>query len=547
MSAGDIVDEVARRRDEFADYAYLGQYEPDADGMRFNDEIAWDRPREVYGDEPIWGGIAGERDVREWLTTDLLDGDFSREHLERGLTREEFNDLQNYHGWNVYDTLALRATEGESEIIPRQEYEFLSFCWAMERWPEFFKLFIDTVGLDGIMELCRRSRTELTTGLTSLLGWVYIGVPGGGAIGMDVLDLVDPQDPVFARQSKVDLTMGAAVQYACLGEKGHLYSSQNRYALQTKAEETVEFVQDNLVDLEGTSKRNFRQFNAAAETLSFLMHYDNRVGLVDNGPYLVDDGKPLILRDILLNRPFLPWNDIAASRDLPHGLTVAMVVDPAEMGLQEVRVPLTAFTAPADYLSAVERGAVFLRNDRYEPGGYPLENLETADVDATLPDLTDRANGGITAWYKRTAGLPRRQKILNGAWTYYVGMLVPFLRATGTYDYFCEELDLWEMPPMTSDIYYRMTDGVEQEQVPAQIMFGYGWKDFPETYDEESGYADYLAEAREVGWKSQLSGMNPVPAGFEDRMDEHGLLDVPHTKMSGDVEPAELGDHLESL
>lgn len=546
MSVGPLVDEVRSRRAEFADYAYLQQFEPDADGLQFNDELPWYRPQQVYGDEPIWGGIAGERDVRAWLETDLMDGEITRETFERGLTRAELNDLQNYHGWNVYDTLALRATEGRSEIIPRQEYEFLSFCWAAERWPEFFKVFLDTIGLEGLIELGHRSQTELGTGLTPLLGWVYLGVPAGGAIGMQVLDLVQQSDPLLIPQRKTNMTVGALIQYACYGEEGYLYPSQNRYANQCKDQETLEFVTDHLVDLEGSTKANFRQFNAAAEMLSFLMHYDNRVGLIDNGPYLVEDGKPMILRDIHLNRPFLPWNDITASRDLPNVVTLALVIDPAEMGLQEIRVPLTAFTAPADYLSAVERGAVFLRDAPDRPGGYPLEDLEIPDIDARLPDLAARANEGVTAWYERAAELSRRQKILNGAWTYYVGMLVPFLRATGAYGYFEDTLDLWELPPMTSDIYYSMMDGVAQEEVPSMIMFGHGWDDFGEP-DEQSAYADYLAEAKEMGWKSQLSGMNEVPDHWAERMDDHGLLDVPHTKMEGDVAPSELGEYLESL
>ena len=145
--------------------------------------------------------------------------------------------------------------------------------------------------------------------------------------------------------------------------------------------------------------------------------------------------------------------------------------------------------------------------------------------------------------------LSRREKIINGALTYYVGMLVPLLRATGSYDYFCDELDLWEMPPMTSDIYYMMMDGVAQEEVPMMIMYGYGWKDFPDQdgLADTSQYAEYLEAAREMGWKSDLSGIQPVPDGLQDRMDGNNLLDVDRNQMEGDVEPRELGDHLKSL
>jgi len=544
-----VVEHVQEHRDEWGDYEYLQQFEPDAEGVTFNDEIQFDRMREVYGLEPVWGGISGERNLRSMLDTELLEGGLTREDFGREWSNAQYNDLQNYHGWNVYDTLALRATEGESELIPRQEYEFLSFCWSANRWPEFFKLMIDTIGLDGIMQVGERARDELGTGMTSLLGWVYAGVPAGGAIGMDALGLVGEDDPVFTEQRKDYLKTAAAVQSACRGHDGCMYPSQTRYINPIKSDDTIDFVTDNLVDLEGATKANFRQFNAAAEMLSFLMHYDNRVGLIDNGPYFVDEGKPMVMRDILINRPFLPWNDIAADRDIPHGITIAAVIDPDELGLQEIRCPLTTFTAPQDYLSAVEKGGVFFRNDTDRPEDYPLADLEIPDFDDDLPDLAARLNAGVSEWYERAARLSRREKIINGALTYYVGMLVPLLRATGSYDYFRDELDLWEMPPMTSDIYYMMMDGVAQEEVPMMIMYGYGWKDFPDQdgLADTSQYAEYLEAAREMGWKSDLSGIQPVPDGLQDRMDGNNLLDVDRNQMEGDVEPRELGDHLESL
>ena len=56
MATPPIVEYVQEHREEFGDYDYLQQYEPDADGMRFNDELPWQRPEMVYGDDVIWGG-----------------------------------------------------------------------------------------------------------------------------------------------------------------------------------------------------------------------------------------------------------------------------------------------------------------------------------------------------------------------------------------------------------------------------------------------------------------------------------------------------------
>lgn len=542
----DIVDYVQERSDELGDYNYLQQFEPDAEGMQFNEEIPFDRMREIYELEQVWGGISGERQMRKFLNTDLLDGNVTKDHFTRGLTRDELNDLQNYIAWNTYDTLALRATEGESEIIPRQEYEFLSTIYATLRWPEVFKALIATVGLEGIMESAEVTRQELGTGLVGLGGWATV-VPGFGTIGLDILDQLNPADPLHLPQRKTYMTVGTAISYALRGGDGYISQSQNRYIHDIKNNDVIEFVQNHLVEFDDSTKATFRQFNAAAELLAFLMHYDNRVGLLDNGPYLIEDGKPMILRDAFLNRPFLPWNDIAAKRDLPNCATIALVIDPEELGLQEIRCSGTTFTAPSNYLSSIERGAVFLRDEPEGVEPLPLNKLKVADIDAELPDLTDRANEAVSEWYERTAKLSRREKIMNGAHTYYFGMLVPLLRKTGSYEYFVEELDLRELPPMVSEMYYMMMDDVAAEEIPAQIMFGYGWEDFPEQSTDESGYADYLNEAREMNWKSDLSGMNEVPEYWAERMDEHNLLDVNYTKMEGEIDRSELCQFLDGL
>ncbi len=538
----DVVTQV--QEGDLGDYQYLSQFAPDAEGMTFNDEFPFFRMAEVYDLNLVPDGISGDRQMREYLETDLLDGAISRDHFARGLSRAEFNDLQNYHAWNVYDALALRAQEGKSEIIPRQEYEALSFAWAMARWPEFFKLLIHTVGIDGLLAVGRESREELATGLTTLTGWTFLGVPSGGSIGWDLLELIDPDDPVHVEQRKVCLTTAAALMYATFDETGYLYPSQNRYVNGAKSPATVEYVLDNLQDIGEDERSTFRRANAALELLSFLMHYDNRVGLIDNGPYLVEDGKPLLMRDVLLNRPFLPWNDIAADRDMPYGVTVAMVLDPDAIDLQEIRCPLTTVTAPADYLAAVERGGMFVREELDQVGGIDRESLSVPDLDE-MADLAGRANDAVIEWYERTTRLSRRQKVINGAITYYVGMLVPLLRKTGTYDYVTDELDLWELPPLVADNYYLLFDGFAQEEVPAQIGTGTGWSDFPETPNDSSDYADYLESARDLNWQSDLTGLEPVPEYWADLMDDNRLLDVPLTTMSGEVDPAGAASFLE--
>jgi phosphoribosyl 1,2-cyclic phosphodiesterase len=75
---------------------------------------------------------------------------------------------------------------------------------------------------------------------------------------------------------------------------------------------------------------------------------------------------------------------------LPSAVSIALVIDPAKMGLREIRCPLTTFAAPANYLDAVEKGAVFIRDepDGVEP--YPPEEMHVPDS-GELADIAARA------------------------------------------------------------------------------------------------------------------------------------------------------------
>lgn len=544
----DIVEYLEKHGDEFNEYDFHQQYAPDTDGLTLNDDLAFPRMEEKYGQDEVWGGISGERDLRRMLKTDLFDGNLTREHFEGGFTSDEWDDIINYHAWNTYDLLALRASEGKSEIIPRQQYEFLGFTWSALRWPEYFKALIDLVGIEGIIEAGKNSRKELGTSLI-LTPLAPFTINALGFIGLEGLDMIDADDPVIADKKKTVYTVGLALAHGIRGEDGFVRASQNRYVNDVKDQEVIDFVTDQLVPLDETTKTEFREFNAAGELLAFLMYYDNRVGLMDHGPYLNGDGKPMIMREIGLNRPFLPWNDITESRDLPYTATTAFVIDPNEISLQEIRgTELSTISAPSNYLDAIEAGAVFFR---HEPPGVeplPLDELEIVDIHDDLPDLTARIKEGVQEWYNRIPRLSRRTLIWNGATgPYVVAHLSYLLRATGCYEYFQDSFDLWEAPPMISDVYYHTMGGYAEEEIPTQIITGLGWSEIPAEPATESRYADALAEAREMNWISDLSGMNDIPSYWKEKMNEHDLLDVPLTKMKGEIQLDDVDEFLKTL
>lgn len=539
MTQPPAVREFQEHRDEYGDYDWLSQFDPDAEGLRFSPEI------EYQGLEPGHGvtlpdGISGDRQIKEYMRTDLMDFNLDTGDFERGFTREEYNDIIDYLAWNTFDMLALRAQEGKSELLPRQEYEYVTFSQSgILRQPEFYKRMIDEVGIEGIIELGQRGRRELGTKIDNLHTWGAIVENCYGAVCVEDLDLMTPEDPLYQDKRKTGLTFGAALLHGYRDEAGHLLSSQNRYVNDTKEPEVVEFVRDHLRELEGPDKAAFKQLNGASELFTFLLHYDSRCGQGDAGPFLVEDGKPMIIRRRVLNEPVYPWSIVAEEQDLPYALVFGFVIDPEAVGregeeLQELRVNDTGtlFTKPENYVDAIESVALFAREEPEQAEPLPPSDLEVLDDTDDWQDLTGRCNNAVEQWYRRTAKLPRRQKLLNGMWVYYFEWVGPMLRSLGLFEEAEDEFDFWEIHPMASEIYYTCMGEIAQKVVPQDIFSGKGWSTFPETTADDSEYGTYLTEAMENGWKSDLSGMDPVPDEWQAKMDEYNVVrDVPLNKM----------------
>src|SRR5581483_10089790 len=104
-------------------------------------------------------GIRGDRQMRVRLKSGILDG--TPENIARDLDADEISDFLAYSGWNLWDLIKARQTEGESGLIPRQEYETVSF---VQQWATYVRRvaeLTEKVGIDGVIELGRLPRREI--------------------------------------------------------------------------------------------------------------------------------------------------------------------------------------------------------------------------------------------------------------------------------------------------------------------------------------------------------------------------------------------------
>ena len=105
------------------------------------------------------------------------------------------------------------------------------------------------------------------------------------------------------------------------------------------------FAQDRIELSDEATRSAFQRFNGSAELMGFLLHFDNRLGLGDSGPYPLPDGGFVLVRDLFVNEPAFPWSD--AAEGLPYSFTIAMFFD-ADSGLETHMTDLsTVFTTPA--------------------------------------------------------------------------------------------------------------------------------------------------------------------------------------------------------
>ena len=456
---------------------YLKRYQPDDEGVRF-------QPLTYVGNysglDPVPDGILGDRIMRSRMKSGVMEKVSREDVLRDQFTLDELNDLNNYLAWNIWDVLSMRATEGVSGMIPRQEYEILSFMQEFYRYPEFMRLMTDQVGAQGIIEIGASARTQIGTKINAVHDWCL----GAAAFGMGrcgLLALEVMKDDDYVEESNIILKFMQRVLWG-KRQDGYILNSQDRYRCQIHDQSIIDQLMAETVDFEEGSPEfsAFTGFNATAELLAFFDHYDCRLGLGDTGPYSLPDGRILIIRDLFVNEEIYHWSDVCEG--LPYCYTLAVVLDPAKMNLEEIRVNdiSTTFTQPKNYIPAITGGAIFVREKWDTPMGevYPIG---LGDLEPHL----DKIREATVKMYDKTLRMSRRILCTNGIYSYYVDMILPYLRASGMYEEFCSsKYNFWEIDQRVSNYYYEITKrNFVQVTVPQKIFSGAGYLPFPQGTD----------------------------------------------------------------
>src|SRR5262245_9605079 len=177
--------------------------------------------------EPVTDGIKGDKMMRERAKSGVLERVSKEDVLRAQFTIDELNDLNNYLAWNIWDVLVMRATEGVSGMIPRQEYEILAFMHEFYRWPEILRMATDEVGAQGIVDIGATARREIGTKVNCVHDWCIGAVGFGmGRCGLLALEVIQPDD--FIEESNIILKFMQRVLWG-KRQDGYILNSQDRY------------------------------------------------------------------------------------------------------------------------------------------------------------------------------------------------------------------------------------------------------------------------------------------------------------------------------
>lgn len=422
----------------------------------------------------ISDGPSGNLQMRNRMRTGVLDN--SGENIRRDLSVDEIDDYLAYAGWNLWDLIKTRQTEGESGLIPRQEYETVAFVQQWATYRRWMEAITDRIGVDGLIELGRTPRNEIGSKANHIRIWALGSCPliGKGiatALGQDL-------GPQAQTNANAIIQFQRRLQYGLWGD-GPGWVSGLEYKVPVLNDEWRTRFLDEEHRLEDAEEMSaFRAFNAATELAGFLEHYDCRAALTDTGPYPLPDGGFMIVRDHFLHEPSYEWASVYAG--LPYCVTQAMFFRPAQF---DARSPVTitindiatTFAQPKNYLQYLSGAAVYAR-DTWDTTVSGIRKLDFTE----MAEIVKRCDAGMLELYKTIAATPWDTRVRNGVKVYAREMLMPWARTIGMWDEMMAD-DFDALDPLTQAVYPALTGGGGEAQQALGGVFLMGAGLVPES------------------------------------------------------------------
>ena len=339
----------------------------------------------------------------------------------------------------VTKRLVAERTSYSSQLIPVTPYVTVSCIEAFLRYPEAVARIAAAMSPEEIGAAARRPGCQAD----SVFLW---GIANFFLIGRNVMAMVDPTLDSVQRTHTV-LDFWARASHAYRGGP-HLHAAEVGNRIEVLSPDMVTHLAAGARAVDDERRDRIRRANATIINHLFLLYFDTRVGHADTGPYRLEDGRTMIVRDFYrLGESDFSWSGVAAGVPF-RNLTAALVLDP------EVEVSITDYgttiSSPEDYLEHLS-GFGLYTTDGVAPGGLPVP-LSDQDLEATAA----AAKVAQRQHYRDIVAMDRDERIACGAYVYFT-FLRPFAEIAGVAD----EID-WTCPrDIPADLYPLVTADME--------------------------------------------------------------------------------------
>lgn len=333
--------------------------------------------------------------------------------------RAETDRLIAYHA-EISGAMTAERTALESRLIPVSAYILISAAEAWYRWPDMMTAIDKVMPAEEIGAAGRRPGMRVN----AVHLWSIANIYLTGRKILTMFGLVE--DEVERTWTVVDFWRRAAGAYR--GD-GALQAWDAGFSSHPYDDDVVAQLLANTTPTDDDARAAIKKLNATLVAYLFLMYFDTRVGAGDSGPYKLDDGRTLLVRDYYqLGQSDFAWSQVAAGVPFQN-LTAALVLDGVDVRVNDWG---TSVTQPEDYLDHLVSFGLYTTDG----GDGSLRPVTTSEWDGLLAAVRKAQ----ADHYRQVAAMSRREKIDAGAYVYF-SFLRPFAEVAGIAD----ELD-WTVP-----------------------------------------------------------------------------------------------------
>lgn len=353
--------------------------------------------------------------------------------------KAEANRLIAYHS-PISQKLTLERTSYSSQLIPVTPYIIVACAEAFYRYPEMMRTIDAALPAEQIGLAGHRPGSNVNA--------VYLwSIANFFLVGRNALLQMDPAlDDAEAAYTVLDFWERAALGFRGDGTR---QAADAGNVVTPYPAGVIDTLLAGVGPVDDDDRARIKRFNATLVNYLFLLYFDTRVGTGDTGPYLLPDGRVLLVRDAYrIGHSDFWWSHVAA--DLPYQyLTMALVLDGVDVTVTDFG---SAVTTPEDYLDHLVGFGIFTT----DTADRSLAPVPHSVLDELVPVLR-RVNA---QHYRNVAAMSRDEMIRCGAYVYFT-FLKPFAEVAGVAD----QLD-WTVPKALPEPVYELISAIDEVDLP---------------------------------------------------------------------------------